>query len=549
MRKQFLGLAALSLLLVATSCINETTESPNGDKELKFRTALGKQTVTRATEFTNSSWTDGTHLVVYSYLTGSATAYNEFDLVYAAGTTSWSYTPPVMSTGVPLRYYSWYPATNATFVAAADVTATTLSFDYEVQAVNSQEDLIAAAVTTDQPDVTLGFKHILSQVNFGIVNTFGMAIEIDDESIMLTGVKDKGTYTFNGASSGWSDLDGATEYIYAPVSGKNKTTGTESTPITYMGNEGGSGYNANTNALMLMPQTFEAAADGTLSFKFFLITKDENGDDVRIPESDFETATVNLCDFDTTTWAPGKRYLYLFDFNSYLVTGEITFRVTVADWEDDDDNTVAETLQVADVSLQSIEAAIAKHSAANEAGKTASPAATLKTFPIAVPGDIEDMTLTLIQGFDTDDKIVIAFKDNANATKFDVDLDAGNWTAATDGRFVTLTCVAPINFVQAASATIAEADAGTTATGITGSILAYGIADSTNATLELYQIVVKGKFTDDIKIEAVTTFTIGDRIRIVCEDKTTADKIAFLNSPDSNWDMHHYDNVVLLIRK
>lgn len=54
MRKQLLGLAAISLLLGVTSCTEETVETVNdGKNNIEFKTALGKQAMSRVAEWTN----------------------------------------------------------------------------------------------------------------------------------------------------------------------------------------------------------------------------------------------------------------------------------------------------------------------------------------------------------------------------------------------------------------------------------------------------------------------------------------------------------------
>lgn len=339
MKTKILGLATLSMLFAAASCTNETSESANDGKQLKFKTALGKQTVSRAAEFTNASWINGDELTVYSFLTGSTTAFHEFDLTYNSVTPAWEYDDPVMSTGAFVRYYSWYPAGNTT---TGTLDNTSYSFSYTVQEPGNQEDLIAATVTSNGYDITLPFKHVLSQVNFGIVETLGIGIEITN--IKVSAVKNAGTYTF-GAGTPWELGGTISEYNYTPVAGSNVTDGL-GTGISYMGNTGTTvavgvtPKNDNTNALMLMPQEFAAGSAAAISFQYRLTTKDASGNAVYTPSSDgYNDVTINLNDdaFAATTWLPGKRYLYLFDFSSFFTVDEIRFSVTVDGWVDDDE--------------------------------------------------------------------------------------------------------------------------------------------------------------------------------------------------------------------
>ncbi|MDH6357163.1 fimbrillin family protein [Parabacteroides sp. PF5-9] len=422
MKKYLLGLAAISLFLGTTSCTDELVETVNdGKNAIEFRTALGKQVKSRAAEVGISNLqTDG--LTVFSFYAGSTSRFNTFSLTYS--NPNWTYSPSVDQPGTGLRYYSVYPL--AITDAATSTSATTHSFEYVIPGVGSQVDLIAARAATDESAVTLNFQHILSQVNFAVQGMSG--VKIDISNISVNGIKDKSTYTFE---TGWGTLaqnSGAPTYVY-PLNATALSTlaaGTSTNVESLKQTNGG---------LMLMPQTFGVAGDGTFGFTFSL-TVDTDGD------GDFsdETAkiankqmTVNLCDFDTKTWAPGKRYLYVIDFTSFLVGGPITFTVTVADWADDNHNTVAETLHVADATKVSIEDAIARHSTAN--GTTS----TLTTFPIAVANALgAGITISTIDGFDSGDEIRIEFLDNASAINFGSSVSGWTLTPPSGGRVVTL---------------------------------------------------------------------------------------------------------------
>lgn len=421
MKKQIFGIAALSLLFVATSCSDETRESGNDLKDqISFRTALGKQT--KAAEFTDADWQIDDRLTVNAYPVNSTVLTNTFTLTYDGA--AWGYGTPFNQPGYALRYYSYYPATN---VSNAAVITDSYKFDYVIEALAAdQKDLIAASANTNSAVVTLPFSHILSQVNFALTKIPGVKIKITTD-ISVIGVKSSGTYTF-GAATPWAPVATPATYVYKPLTGTNITDGTTG-GTSYMGN--GHTDRTKDNALMLMPQSFEAEADGTFSFAYSLTpVKSDGTDDTPITG----TVTANLCDFELSTWAPGKRYLYVIDFSAFLAGGPITFTVSISPWEDATPYLAAETLYVADATKVSIEAAIAKHSTAN---------AEFTVFPIAVA---EDLTATLeiatIPGFQSADEIRIEFPTNAGASFLSLSASlAADWdlAVAVAGRVVTLT--------------------------------------------------------------------------------------------------------------
>ncbi len=423
MKRYLLGFAVFVLLSGVAGCKTETTDSPdNGEDLLTFRTVLGKQTATRATEFNNTSWVNGNQLSVYAYLPNSTTpaytAHNPFVLNYDG--TAWSYADPETSHGILVHYYSWYPSD---YVTGNTPAATSYSFGYTVPAdYTAQKDLIAVGVSTSLAAVPLEFKHTLSQINFGLVQTFGLTIQVTN--IRLTGVLNSGTYTINGSAPGWAVASSTQTYPYLPATGTNITDGTAGPPKDMK--------NA-TNALMLLPQSFGASSAAAIVFDYAL-SYNTSG---TVTTKTGTGVTSLLRDFNITSWEEGKRYLYQFDFSSFLTTGEITFNVRIDPWVDA--STIAQTLQVADATLEHLVQAIDEHSAAN------STTTTLKVFPINVPGTVSaDMTLTTIEGFDAGDQIRVEFVDAASAAHLKSSVPTTNWTLAVSGRIATLTCVAPM---------------------------------------------------------------------------------------------------------
>lgn len=524
MRKQLLGLAAISLLLGVASCTEETIETINdGKNQIEFKTALGKQAVTRVAEFTNDSWVAGATLTVKSYYPGVTTAFKDFTLTNAAGGTgAWTVSPnDINQPGAALRYYSVYPDDDIT---VGTVTKDAYPFDYTVKArtstTDSQEDLIAAAVTTISENVTLPFKHALSQVNFAVQAMPGVKIEISDLNVNT--VRNAGTCTLeSGKEPAWVPSTTSTDTYAYPLNnstgeGTNLLAAGTSTAVVDLQTVDANGK--LNGALMLLPQTFSAEADGTFSFKFSL-TIDGNGDG-KFDNSEKDkkkanglTATVNLCDFQTTTWLPGKRYKYIIDFSSYLAGGPISFTVNVVDWENDIDITVNETLHVADATALSIEAAIAKHSAANEASTE------LTTFPINVPTTTTETKIEIgtIEGFDYADEIRIEFKDNTTAGKLECTDTNWSLTLPTNDRVVTL----KRNNVNRLNVSTATAEAIETA------IAKHSATNALNTTFASFPIIVAGEIAENTKVDIISIigFDVDDKIVITLPDAASAGRL------------------------
>lgn len=510
------------MLFVASSCSKETSESASDNNGISFRAVLGKQTASRAAEFTGTSWTNADNIVVNAYPVGVATAETSFTLTTTNGGTTWSYSPAYNQPGYVLRYYSIFPLDNVTGEVAGTAD---YSFDYAVAATaDAQEDLIAASAATSKEEVSLEFNHLLSQVNFAVQGIEDVKIEIGQ--LAVNGVKSEGTYVF-GAPGSWSSQKTPANYEYLPngvathandffeVDG---TAADYSPAIAYMGNGGGT-YTSD-NALMLMPQAFEAETDGKFSFVFSLTVKDADGSDDERAKDVVET--VNLCGLDVNTWEPGKRYVYVIDFTSYMQGGPIVFKVNVASWEDAEGsatNDIAQTVHVANVNATSVETAIAKHSSANTA------TGALKIFPIVVPDAISaEFTITRIYGFDAGDKIRIECKDATSAAN--VKLRMNGWTSSVADHIVTLTCTTPSAQVAAVAAAGGAADDSEIVTNIEAAIASLS-ASNAGPDLKDYTITVSDAISTQAEIATIAgTYVQGDRIRISCSSAENAGKIA-----------------------
>ncbi len=329
MKKIIGGLAALPLLaLLTTSCNDETVEAKGGGpKELTFGVATGKQTLSRAAEVDiQFLWDDAGGLDVYSYFDdGTLFTGAPFNITYDAG--AWSYGTPEYHPVDDLYHFSVYPEDAEGLGAITfDDTDASASFDYAVpNDLANQTDLMAAADVTENTEfgaaATLMYSHLLSQVNFAIVGIEGIEITVDN--ISVNGVKSAGTYTFG---TGWgSSLSGSGTYPYLNTF--------ETDPAA----EADTVYNlrSNANALMLMPQAF-VGGDGNFSFTYTM--RNEYGD--LLTGEDIEVSVdfgaVELTQY-TDEWLPGKRYLYVINFEApYVLSFDVEIEEGWSNYDNDE---------------------------------------------------------------------------------------------------------------------------------------------------------------------------------------------------------------------
>lgn len=411
MKKQIIfSLVALTMLFA--SCADEIVESKNDlDNQITIKAAVGKQTLTKAAEF--SYWATGTGFTAKSYATGTNSLFEDFVLVYNG--TTWGYGTPVMQPGYSLTYYAYHPTNNVSSYAVS--TSGVASFSYTVPTtVADQKDLIVAKASTNSESVALAFDHILSQVNFAVQGIKNMKISVSN--IIVSSVANTSTYNY---STGWATPTGTVNYGYTPITGALPTAGTDA--ITYLGN-GGTAYGYD-NSLMLMPQTFAPATGGNFTFNYAIT--DMAGTETLKTGS----ATAYFGDFNLATWSPGTRYIYLIDFSNLFQGGPIEFTVTVNPWVNAAAPNTAQTLYLATADKVAIEAAIATHNAAKVSGLT--------VFPISLPTAPEAAIVieTIGTNFAKGDKINIHCVDATGAGK--VTTTVTGWTRTASGSVVTLT--------------------------------------------------------------------------------------------------------------
>ena len=413
MKKCILGFAALSLLFVATSCNKETIETADSQNSITFQTLLGKQTRASETNITSlqAAANDGaTGIAVRAYENNNTntTPWKSWSLYYDG--SDWTYGTPVLQPNFNLVYFAWHPTAALSLNAAS--TGQTAAFNsYTVPVVGSQVDLIATSVpATLDAAINLQFNHLLSQVNFSLLEVKDVKITIN--SITISGVGDTAAYTFG---SGWGPVTTTGTPTYAYTLPSVFPTDADATINTV-------NLATTTNRLMLMPQNLGATAKFTIDFTL---------EDTELPSNILvanETAEAFLKDFTVNTWAPGTRYNYLIDFTNYLADRYIKFSVGVNSWLDS--TPIVQYVEVAKANQTSIEGAIVSladfDTAANEVFQITVKEALIATLALTINS----------ADFNTGDKIVIYIGGLATHN-----ITAAGWTASKDvsNTYVTLT--------------------------------------------------------------------------------------------------------------
>jgi hypothetical protein len=512
MKKLILAAATCSLLLGIASCAKETVESAkDGKGAMSFEAAMKKQKQTRVKETTIASLQAdaGAQLDVLAYRAGENTQWGStFVLKYDSGANEWGYGTPVYQPGFMLRYYSVYPTTSLTTPTAGTDDYT---FGYTVNdVVASQQDLIGAYVpATIDSDIKLQYNHLLSQVNFAAQAIQDVKIVISNLALVKIG--NTATYSFKGTGAGaaWGTVTGEGNYTYSlDPTALGTLAGGQSSAVVALGDGGD-----KANALMLMPQTFTAATDGSDYFTFdYVVTIDSNNDD------DFEDAPVDVVksgaakvlfgDFQPNTWVAGKRYLYVIDFTPLLTGGPIKFTVDVTAWNDaTTTNNVAETIEVADVNEHSLGAAI------NLLSEAKANDANLTVFPITIPGTIATgFTVPTIYGFAAGDVIRIQTTSTDQIT-----FSQTGWSSAvTAGVEVALTCTKPTVKGTSGTVNLTDVDNDTKlVTAIETAITALGADVNTDAYKEYTVNVGKDFEAAGSTISPAGNYATGDVLRLI----------------------------------
>lgn len=382
--KQYRLMATAMAMLLIASCQREELIDRDDSGKLQFHPTLdGAHSATRAAESDKSvlqkasaAGENSPHIAIETY-TGapgsSLKPYFSDKLGYSATEKHWD-----VNSGIPrflptegMNLYAYF-ATGSTGVG--DLTnvdysapATADAFPKLTFAVAADEalqvDLIAAKVEgVSRPDIMVPFRHILSQINFGVKGMDYHQIIIKNiriNNVMGSGFFDYGTW-------GWAfDTDPVKcSYPYyfpdrragekADESGKNYQTlgspddsknsyifgdggkfgpGGDDTFLYALINPAASCYatqkettTALHNSLMLLPQKITENAEATVTLDY----------EIRLNDQVVRSGQDNVRLDAYYDWDPNLRYVYLFNFNN--PSQKVTFEVLVDEWQYYDGN-------------------------------------------------------------------------------------------------------------------------------------------------------------------------------------------------------------------
>ncbi len=358
--KKILFSAAMALVLV--SCSRDEVIEINRDSD-EIRFGVVTDAATRAADVYCNNNLPGAFTV---YANHDGQTYIDGDLIQKEN-NAW-----VNKTGV--RYWpegdvSFYAHVNGTGFTWASGEVPTIE-DYTVPtAVADQKDLLYAVKTQSKGQVTLNFRHALSQIvfqakntnanlyveiygvticNLGNVNTFTYpTANTDDNIINHDGV---GETTTTGAWGTWVNLTGGnTDY---PVTFDAVSVPGDKTVVKSLTNTNDTDKEFSSNAMLLLPQTTTAwdtttkpSADTQTGSYFLVDCKICN-----VAGTSYDSATdVVLWNGNAAipvafNWEQGKKYIYTFVFGDgnggydpnpddpTPVLLPITFDVTVDDF-------------------------------------------------------------------------------------------------------------------------------------------------------------------------------------------------------------------------
>lgn len=415
MKKVLLWVTAFTLGLASCQKSEIVDDVNAGSNELNFGVYQGKQT--RAGELMNSDLeVDGVKFPLHAYKgkqAGEKTLYFNETLTYK-GTKpdgKWNTSiPRFLPEGdqFPLQFYAYYAYNKSVGeevpegIEYKEIPSDALDTDayptlkYTIQKngtgtnpSGADVDLVAATVNDNVgTSITIPFKHILSQINFGVKGYYGAKIQIKD--IVIYQVFNDGIFSFNpdplawgwkrittpitlsdynytfpafttpgatGSTGAWTNTNKEEEIRYIFGDGGNWGPG-KKVDIWYVTEENktikgteiivGSADKANdtpilSNSLMLMPQDLkEGMTEAYVKFKYNIRDLDNNYVIGGPTESNMIEGKFDLSMGDkgayADKWKPNLRYLYIIDFTGYLDGQKLTFDVDVETnpWENYD---------------------------------------------------------------------------------------------------------------------------------------------------------------------------------------------------------------------
>lgn len=327
-------LLAVTAALAITSCSqNEEFENPAQKAEIGFKTVVAKSTRASEVDLPALQAADaGFKIHAYDTSAKKMGEAEDVDLtaegtVFMDGVTAkWDAT--VVPDGAwkldPTGPYYWPLDEYVQFFAySPDVTYKEPAankypaFTYTIAEVANQKDIVAAYTKNAKKpavgtDVTLKFKHILTQINFKLKGKdTGYTYTVT--KIELSGIKNAGTFTYkdyadeNAAIGSWAPDATTASYTYAATYTDFDSTADLDKIAT------------GSNSLMLMPQTLTADAKIVITYSTTYNNK---------PAFD-STKEVSLKDI---TWNAGEKILYTLSLPG---GGEaVSIVASVSSWND-----------------------------------------------------------------------------------------------------------------------------------------------------------------------------------------------------------------------
>lgn len=356
--KKILFSAAMALVLV--SCSRDEVIEINRDSD-EIRFGVVTDAATRAADVYCNNNLPGAFTV---YANHNGKTYIDGDLIQKEN-NAW-----VNKTGV--RYWpegnvSFYAHVNGTGFTWASGGVPTIE-DYTVPtAVADQKDLLYAVKTQSEGQVTLNFRHALSQIVFQAKNTnANLYVEIDGVTICNLGNVNTFTYPTANTDDNIINHDGVGETTTTGAWGTwvNLTGGNTDYPVTFdavsvpgdgavkfLTNTNNTGKEFSSNAMLLLPQTTTAwdtttkpSADTQTGSYFLVDCKICNVAGDAYADSDVVLWEGPAAVPVTINWEQGKKYIYTFVFGDgnggydpdpdtpTPVLLPITFDVTVDDF-------------------------------------------------------------------------------------------------------------------------------------------------------------------------------------------------------------------------
>lgn len=314
--------AAVAALAFVGCTQNEEIDNLGSKAEVNFKTIVSKTTrvapmVTDnfATFKVNAYNTEAVDMATTTSLAKSFMS----DVTATNNTGTWGIDkgPFYWPMSDKIQFFAYSPATNVTGYAAATGYP---SFNYKIQTVDKQEDLLVAKLenatktSNGTTGVNLAFAHVLTQVNFSAELEAGATYKVT--KIDILGVNDEGTFTYGAANAtgAWSATTGNASYQYA---GNYNATATDNVV----------NFSTVDNALMVLPQTLSADAKIAITYSV-----------VKGGSTTFAgTKEVSL---SGQKWEMGKNLRYTLKLASNAA--EVTFKPTVNEWGKEEAGTTTE---------------------------------------------------------------------------------------------------------------------------------------------------------------------------------------------------------------